>query len=327
MLQFLQNRWFLMALLATLVVGFGFPETLAPVADRLPRRAIVAGVLFLMAWPLDASSMWRALRRPVAVLLAVGVNVLLVPLCAWPVSSMLRADLSAGLLIAASVPSTLASAAVWTRRAGGNDAVAILCTMITNMSCFFFTPLWLVATTGQSVELDPPLEMMARLGLLVVTPMVAGQLLRVWTASGTWATKHKVPLGVVAQCGILAMVFIGAVSAGGELASGEESVAAIDWATMIAAVVGVHIATLAAGYALGGACGVVREDRIAIGFGGSQKTLMIGLHIATTYYSGLAMLPMIAYHIGQLVLDTLIADRLRVAGRGGRQSEANDSTG
>jgi len=38
---------------------------------------------------------------------------------------------------------------------------------------------------------------------------------------------------------------------------------------------------------------------------------MIALYIATTYFSGLAMLPMITYHISQLLLDTLIADWLR----------------
>jgi len=80
---------------------------------------------------------------------------------------------------------------------------------------------------------------------------------------------------------------------------------------MIGCVVGVHTGVLFAGHAIGQIIALPRADRIAVGFGGSQKTLMIGLHIATTYYGGLAMLPMITYHIAQLLLDTLIADWLR----------------
>ncbi len=311
MLHFFRNRSFLISLAVVLAVGFGFPASLEPWTMHIPRRMIVAVVLFLMALPLDASSMWMALRRPKAVLLAVLLNVVAVPLVAWPTSLLLRSDLSIGMMIAASVPSTLASAAVWTRRAGGNDAVAILCTMITNLACFVVAPLWLLAATGQNVELDPPLEMMTKLGVLVVIPIFLGQLLRLYQPCGAWATRNKVSLGVVAQCGILTMVIIGAVSAGQELATGRQTIGPVDWATMIGCVVGVHMVVLFAGHAIGRIVSLPRPDRIAVGFGGSQKTLMIGLHIATTYYTGLAMLPMITYHISQLLLDTLVADWLR----------------
>ncbi|MCA9153063.1 MAG: bile acid:sodium symporter, partial [Planctomycetales bacterium] len=65
------------------------------------------------------------------------------------------------------------------------------------------------------------------------------------------------------------------------------------------------------GYQLARASRMAREDCIAVAIAGSQKTLMVGLHVAITYYSGLAILPMITYHVGQLFLDTLIADRMR----------------
>ena len=55
--------------------------------------------------------------------------------------------------------------------------------------------------------------------------------------------------------------------------------------------------------------GMRREDRIAVGFAGSQKTLMVGLQLCIELQ--VEMLPMVAYHVGQLLVDTLIADRLR----------------
>jgi len=36
--------------------------------------------------------------------------------------------------------------------------------------------------------------------------------------------------------------------------------------------------------------------------------------VAVTYFGGLAILPMVTYHVGQLLVDTIIADRLRNQG-------------
>ena len=43
-------------------------------------------------------------------------------------------------------------------------------------------------------------------------------------------------------------------------------------------------------------------------FAGSQKTLMVGLMVAITLET--TILPMVAYQVLQLVVDTLVADRL-----------------
>ena len=52
-----------------------------------------------------------------------------------------------------------------------------------------------------------------------------------------------------------------------------------------------------------------RADQISVGFAGSQKTLMVGLQVAIDL--GINVIPMVAYHISQLLIDTLVADRLR----------------
>ena len=323
MRQFFVRRWFLLVLGLLLAVGFAFHGQLDPLRAMVRQEPIVAAILFLMALPLEAGAMWRAMRRPRAVLLAVAINFGLLPLVAWPVSLLLwPADLAVGLLIAASVPSTLASAAVWTRRAGGNDSVALLVMMITNVSCFLVTPMLVLVMTGAHKELPKsPGEMIVSLALWCVLPVIVAQLLRLWRPLGAWATRHKAPLGVVAQGGILSIVLMGAIVAGQRLAAlppGEPGAGA--WLAMLAAVVAVHLSMLAAGHLLGRWLGLSREDRIAVGFAGSQKTLMVGLHLANTF-GGLAILPMVAYHVCQLLVDTVIADRLL---KGGAQSPASD---
>ncbi len=306
-----------------LVTGFAFHLPLRSLAKSgALKGAIVASVLFLMALPLEIGAMWRALRRPAPAMLAIGVNLGLLPLVAWGISLGLRGPLAVGLLVAAATPCTLASAAVWTRRAGGNDAVALVVTILTNLTCFIITPLWLLAMTGQEGVDIPVGDMISRLGLLVVLPILAAQLLRLHRPTGEWALRRKTPLSVAAQIGILSIVLIGAVTCGGELAGAapDESLLVRDYVAMLVAVVAVHLIALAAGHALAKLLGIDRENRIAVGFAGSQKTLMVGLYVAVHFYGGLAILPMVAYHVGQLVVDTVIADRLRRAQMGGRSS-------
>ena len=314
MKRFVAGQWFLIALAAVLAVGFAMPDRLQGLADaKQLRMGLVATVLFLMALPLETRIVWRVFRRPWAAFLAVGVNMGLLPVIAWLVSLGLSREMAIGLLVTAATPCTLASASVWTRRAGGNDAVAMFVTILTNVSCFVVTPMWLLATTGKSVDI-PMGPMIARLGLLVVLPIVLAQLLRQIAPLGRWATDRKRTLSTLAQCGILTMVLIGAVRSANVLrTAGEASLGLADLALMLVAVLAVHLAALWLGCRLARLLRMANDDVPAVAFAGSQKTLMVGLDVAITYYGGLAILPMVAYHVGQLLVDTLIADRWRSA--------------
>jgi sodium/bile acid cotransporter 7 len=315
--QFVLQRWFLLSLAFVLVGGIVGWQSLQPVAEaRLLRNGVVAAVLFLMALPLPAERMWKAMQRPGPPLLGVVMNFIVAPLLSWGVSFGLREDMAGGLLVAAVTPTTLASAAVWTRRAGGNDAVAVLVTIVTNATCFLVTPFWLnwmLGSRAAVVRIDMA-DMVGRLAVLVVLPMVVAQLLRLYRPIGVWATHHSRPLTVLSQTGILTMVFIGAITAGKTLASqpANEAFSLLDWVLMIAAVLGVHLVILALGYWSAHGLGMRREDRLAVAFSGSQKTLMVGLQVALD--CGLLILPMVVYHVGQLLVDTVIADRWRKQG-------------
>ncbi len=328
MVRFVTQRWFLLALAFVLFVGIIEWQSLAPLAAvRSLRNGIVASVLFLMAFPLQAGVVWATFRRPWAPLLGFFINLGLLPLVAWGISSLVRPDTGAGLLVAAVTPCTLASAAVWTRRAGGNDAAALMVTILTNSACFLITPLWLTAMLG-SQAINSRIDargMITSLGLLVVAPMVVAQLLRLYQPLGAWATRHSKSLSTVAQCGILAMVFLGAINTGRTLAqqSPEEAFGFWDWGVMIVATLGLHLTLLACGYGLAVLVGLVREDCIAVGIAGSQKTLMVGLQAALD--CGLLILAMVVYHVGQLLVDTIIADYWRRSGEGSALAQTTAS--
>jgi len=314
--RFLIQRWFLIVLVAVLVVGTLWHKQLEPIAGSAAiRNAVVATVLFLMALPLEAAMVWQSIRRPWATLLAVAITFGLLPLFAWGVSLGLSREMAPGLLVAAATPCTLASASVWTRRAGGNDSVSILVTMVTNATCFLVSPLWLALMIGPRVaEANLKLgDLVVKLALLVVLPMATAQLLRVYRPLASLASRGKLPLGVAAQLGVLTMVLFGAVQTAERMsgAAGAGS-ALLDIAIMAAGVMFVHLSMLGVGLVLARLLRLSRGDQIAVAFAGSQKTLMVGLHLSIEL--GVVVLPMVVYHVGQLLVDTVIADRMRRRG-------------
>ena len=313
MLAHLRERWFLLALVAVLVAGLAWPGVVQPIARWIPRQAVVALVMFLMALPMELRVMWDAMRRPGPAWLGAFVNAGLAPPLGWLASRLLPADLAIGVIVAATVPCTLAAATVWTRRAGGNDAVAILVTLITNLACVVVAPAWLRLLVGSAAAERAGVDygdLILQLALLVIVPIAVAQLARQWPAIAAGATAHKKLLSDVAQLGILSMVLVGAVGCGeriNELENGA-SLAVATVALMIAVVIAVHLALLIAGFHAAKFAGMSRADAIAVGIAGSQKTIMVGLYLAMCF-GPLAILPMVAYHAAQLVLDTLVADR------------------
>jgi sodium/bile acid cotransporter 7 len=107
------------------------------------------------------------------------------------------------------------------------------------------------------------------------------------------------------------MVFVGAVGCGEKLASTTDSslFSLSNVLLLVAIVTGVHIALLVVGAWLCRLLKIDRADAIPVAFGGSQKTLMVGAYLANSV-GPLAIVPMVAYHAAQLVVDTLVADWL-----------------
>jgi solute carrier family 10 (sodium/bile acid cotransporter), member 7 len=323
MLQWLRRRWFLVGLLVLIPAGLALGAQLP--SERLQRIAavveggatawLVAAILFLMSFSLDSRQIGRALTRPGPVLLACVINFGVLPLIAWPLMKVqLLSDYAIGLMIAASVPTTMAAASVWTRKAGGNDAVSLLVTLLTNGLCFLVTPLWLGLAVASSFEFDL-WQMIRRLIYTALLPALAGQLARLVPRLRLFVNDHKVAAGVLAQAFILVIVFSAALlKMGPQLqamngGSGGLLGLLVVWVSGMA----VHLAAMGIGWRGGHLLGFDRRDCIAIAFAGSQKTLPIGLLIATDpSMAGVpfAVFPMLMYHASQLFLDTAIADRM-----------------
>lgn len=308
-MRVLQQQWFLLALSLVVVVGMWQATTLAPFTEAPQvRSCVVALVMFLTALPLPLGAFLRAVGRPQAALLASVINLGFAPLLAWPFVNLLGPQLGGGLAVALAVPCTLSTAAVWTRRAGGNDVTAVMVTILTNLICVVATPLWLWLMTSQIIEDFSLSEQIQRLSWLVLLPIGLAQCARCWPRLADFASKRKPLLGVLSQIGVLYIVLLGSVQSALVWRQGQGD-SLWQWMIVLALIPTIHLGLFFLGLGMSRLMQLAAPDQSAVAISGSQKTFMIGAEVGLTL--GLSILPLLIYHVFQLFADTVLADRLR----------------
>jgi sodium/bile acid cotransporter 7 len=184
----------------------------------------------------------------------------------------------------------------------------MMTTVVTNLACVVVVPLAIWLVLAQQTEIDAA-QQVRKLAILVVLPLILAQIMR-RAGADQWADRNKTRLSTLGQCGILMMVVFGAVASATTVdRSGASN---LSWAMLLGLILtaaGVHVAALAVGVISARLLKMPRASQIAVGIAGSQKTLMVGLQIAID--CGVSVIPMLVYHLSQLSIDTIIADRWR----------------
>jgi solute carrier family 10 (sodium/bile acid cotransporter), member 7 len=312
MKEFILKRWFLLLLVSGVALAASMPRSLQPAVSLLEPKVIVSAALFLMAWCLESKNLWSTVLRPWAAIWALIISYSLMPALGWLAGSMLSfADFRIGLMITACVPCTLASAVLWTRMAQGNEATALLVTLLTTATSWLATTGWLMWGTGTQVGISQG-SLMLGLFLVLVLPVGVGQSFRAIPSLARFAIRYKIGLGVVSKILVFSIIFKAAVEMFGKLEVGPATVAIPSIVTVTAACLAVHLTGLAFGFWSSRGLRFERPDQIAVAFGCSQKSLPVALFLYQSYFESysLAVIPMAIYHMGQLIVDTFIAERL-----------------
>ncbi|MFE4955247.1 bile acid:sodium symporter family protein [Streptomyces sp. NPDC056653] len=220
---------------------------------------------------------------------------------------VLTPQLYSGFLFLCLVPSTIQSSIAFTSIARGNVPAAICAGSFSSLAGIFLTPLLAAVVLGNSGG-GFSADALLKIGVQLLLPFVAGQLLRRWI--GGFITRHKKVLGYVDRGSILLVVYT---------AFSEGMVAGI-WHQVTPARLGALLAVEAVLLALMLALtwygakrlGFDRGDRIAIQFAGSKKSLAAGLPMASVLFgahASLAVLPLMLFHQMQLMVCAVIAKR------------------
>ncbi|MET9891117.1 bile acid:sodium symporter family protein [Streptomyces sp. NPDC006465] len=220
---------------------------------------------------------------------------------------LLTHDLYTGLLFLTLVPSTIQSSIAFTSIARGNVPAAICAGSFSSLAGIVVTPLLAAALLGNSGGGFSP-DALVRIVLQLLVPFVAGQLLRPWI--GDFITRHKKVLGHVDRGSILLVVYT--AFSEGMVQGIWHRVSAVQLAGLLvveALLLGVMLLLTWYGAK---ALRFGREDRIAIQFAGSKKSLASGLPMAGVLFgahASLAVLPLMLFHQMQLMVCAVIAKR------------------
>jgi solute carrier family 10 (sodium/bile acid cotransporter), member 7 len=298
--------WFYIALVIVFLIGWDVPAVGAWMKAANSTRYLVAIAFLVNGLSLPSTLLVGTLRRWPALIAAVFIVFAVAPALVYGMRLVLPGSgtpLAMGFQFLAAVPTTLVTAVVLTRLAGGNSALALYITLLTNLLAVLVVPALMALTLGNAVHLDI-VGTTLNLALIVVAPTLAGQLIR--RAALAWADRHAHTFGLVSQGTVLLFLVTGLA----ELPRGQVSVAI--GAVALAFALMLHLAMLAAGDLAGR---VLREEeptRMALLFSSAQKSLVLSVYLYAQLFGGrpgfgLAVLPAIAYYLIELSLDSGIA--------------------
>ncbi|MFF4319830.1 bile acid:sodium symporter family protein [Streptomyces sp. NPDC001568] len=303
---------YILALLGTVGLAALFPARgqAAGVASGAATAA-VALLFFLYGARLSTREALEGLRHWRLHLTVVACTFVLFPLLGLAagllVPGLLTQPLYSGLLFLCLVPSTVQSSIAFTSIARGNVPAAICAGSFSSLIGIVLTPLLAAALLGGGsggFSLDSLLKIVVQL----LVPFLLGQFLR--PRVGGLLVRRRQVLGLVDRGSILLVVYA-AFSAG--MAAGiwrQVSLPRLG-ALIVVEVVLLTVMLLASWY---GAkrLGFNREDRVAIQFAGSKKSLAAGVPMAGVLFgaqAGLAVLPLMLFHQMQLMVCAVLARR------------------
>ena len=285
---------------------------------RAMAQTVSNGAVFLLF-------LLNGLRLPRAdVLRGIGHARFLLPLALWCFGAMALAGaalaktgsalmlpptVALGFLFLGALPSTVQSATAYSSLAGGNVAASVVAAAFLNiLGVFLSAPVFSLLAGSEAAPFD--LAALERIALILLLPFVLGQiaqgkaghLVRDHKRLATWMDRLAIAIAVY-------VAFSGAVEQGLW-----QLVGLADWLSLLL-LVGAFLAVGFSGaWLLGGALRLAREDRIALLFAGGQKSIALGAPLASVLFppavAGLLLLPVLIYHLLQLVLSAPLATRL-----------------
>ena len=303
-------------------------------------RLLAAAIL--LAFVLPVQSEWRAVAQFVsnaAVFMLFFLNGLrlprhevwqgmanhrlLWPLIAWVFGAMAGAGwlvwqlgtgwmpplLALGFLLLGCLPSTVQSATAYSSLAGGNVASSVVAAALLNIVGVFVTaPLFSLLAGGRAAEFHAD-GLLKVVGILLV-PFILGQLLQ--GRLGQWVKDHRTLATRMDRTSIAIAVYVAFSGAVEQRFWTRIDAAGWLWLTGGTAVLLVfgHLGA----WLLGKLAGLDRPNRITMLFAGAQKSIAMGAPLATVLFApqaaGIVLLPILLYHLVQLVIAAPIAARL-----------------
>jgi len=305
-----------------LIVAAILLATLLPVTG--PRREIAQDVSNAAVFILFLLYGLRLSRREV--IAGLGNHRLLVPLTVFVFGVMtaagwllwhgggtfLPATLALGFLYLGVLPSTVQSATAYSSLAGGNVASSVVAAALINiLGVFISAPLFSLLAGSQAAAFHG--EALIKVMTMLLLPFAVGQVLQGFTRRWVAANRKAITVMDRSSIGIAVYVaFSGAVEQG---IWGRVDLPA--WGGLLVGCMLLLIVGYGGAWLLASGLRLPYGDRIAMLFAGAQKSIAMGAPLATVLFppatAGIILLPLLVYHLAQMVVAAPIAGRLRAS--------------
>jgi len=315
----LARQWFIVGLAGIIALGYAVPQAgIFLDGHGVPSAAIIV-IFFVSGLAIRLSHLgedllrWRchALIQPMSFFVA---PILVLATSGWMADGPART----GAYLVAILPTTIFSCVAFTALARGRTACAILNAVGGNLLGVVLSPalLGLLNRHGAALDFVAVKRTIASLCLLALAPFVAGQAIG-QRPSALAARISRAQSYIGMSCVLLVMLCAFSKSIG-KLAGQFSAL----WLCFLY-VAALHVSLLAAGWGAARVARLARDESIAVFFCGSQKTLALGVPLAYSYFRGTAVpvgiviLPLVFYHLFQLMLGSVIASRIAQAAEPG----------
>lgn len=219
----------------------------------------------------------------------------------------LSPELRAGILFLSALPSTVQSSIAFTSIAHGNVAAALTSASLSNLTGVFLTPILVSFLLGAHGGFDA--SSVLDIAMQILLPFVLGQIAR--PLIGAWLQKYRKVTSLVDR-GVIVLVVYSAFSEG--MVEGIWSrieLRQLLWMALFCALLlGIVMVTIAIVVRI---LNFNREDRIAIQFCGSKKSLATGIPMAGILFGGqsvaMMVLPLMFFHQLQLFVCAILAQQ------------------
>lgn len=300
----LARAWLPVAIVLAATAGLVWPAPGRWMADARASIWLVPVVMLLVSLRVPGRRLVEAIRHPVPLLAGLALVFGAFPPIALGWQALFGPttdEARTALVILAAQPSTLATAAVLTQLAGGNAALAMVCTVASQMASIVATPWILALYVGRAVPVDA-WALTFDLLRAVLAPVLLGQILRPFVARQV--ERWSGVLSVAAELIVVSFVLMGFATARTELVSTPHTAGLV-----LATVIAVH-ATMWLGSTLVGF--LLRLDgpgRIGFTLAASQKTVAAGILVWQAGFPGNPLGPIyvVLHHLLQTVVDAVLA--------------------
>lgn len=232
----------------------------------------------------------------------------------WLGSDLLPPLVAMGLLYLGVMPSTVQSATAYSSMANGNVASSVVIAGVTNvLGIFVCAPIFASMSGGAQVDLG--YDGLTKLFLILLLPFTLGQILQ--SRLRNWMNSRSQLIVWLDRSAIAIAVYVAFSAAVEQDVWGRLDLAA--WGILFALLTALLVFAFYGAWSLSGIVGLTHQDRISFTFAGAHKSIAMGAPLALILFppveAGLILVPLLIYHLLQLIVSAPVADRFRIMSR------------